>query len=331
MFCNNCGAQISEESTFCPICGAAADALIDTDPVIPMEEMYTPPKSSSGEVTLRKTVKRPNSFLVGLCCILAFAFTFSTFVSLLVRDSISPEKVEDVIDNVDVDEIIEVGGGQIEQFVNNTVSKNQMEEIIEESTIPDYVEDLANEYADYLLYGRAPEGIDGDEVEALMRENAHLVQRVSGYTLTEDDYAQINAFFDENAEKGFGIFAEDADKIPAMKAARKAISFPAVIGLGAMSLVMYLLIFLAKKRSFSALKNIGVILILACGIIILAVFLLGVTTNFVPDNAVREIADVFVYGLRESALNICGTGLVSGFVCYLVGAVAGKFSKIEYV
>lgn len=242
MICKQCNAQLEENTRFCTKCG------------------YTTEENESDfqmkvDNTEEKKAKSGNKFVRGLlsvlCCIMIFILSFATLTVFTARNSISEERVEQMLDDVDVRSIAD---NAIDPDSYYEINSREIEKIYNKTSIKDYVEDVAEEYSNYLLGGRKPRGIDGEKViELIFYENQMEIERITGEELDEEDYDAAYDFFVENGEENLGVFSSEIRTNNALNIARMLLSIYVIIALIVLSLLFVFLLLKVRKYRLDSL------------------------------------------------------------------------------
>ncbi len=341
MYCNNCGTQISENSKFCLNCGSSLETQqpLPQAPQPEIEETVTETVAEEPVANQTAEIEQPSSeknvqqsapkkwkrvlknIVSVLCCILIFAVTLSLAAVLSFRTSIAPDKVSYILDNLDIKQIVEYE--EVEEALLVPLDGEEAEEIYEKSTIKEFVEEKANEFADYILYGTGSIRITGDDFVELVEENEELIEEISGEPIFAYDYDKIEEF-GENLEED-DVISEVADVV------KTYCSVIVVVGLILVALILCALLYFIRK-SYDALLWTGsafsltALLLVAAGLILKPIISVALAEG---GLFVSMIGSLYVKGMLTSVLTYGGCLFGIGVVLILAYLIIKAIKKMR--
>lgn len=322
MICKQCGAQLGEGSKFCTKCGCA----IENQDTIQAVAAEAPAEKKKKEKKVKKENKFVKTLLSVLCCIMIFVLSFATLTLFTVRDSISPEKVESLLDNADIQMLVENSG------MNNLIGGmdgKDIERVYRKTSIKDYVEDIAKDYTDYLLGGKKPKGVKADDVVDLLYENQYEIEEILGEGLSDRDFEQTYEFFEEDGAQNLGVLSSEVRTNDVLDTTRIIISIYVVIALLALTALFIFLLFKARRYNLNSLVWTSVPLILTS-------ILFGVFASVKPivlsflnglEPIVSEVAALFMSNILGVVLLNSGLVLLTGILLIAAFVITKKIKK----
>ncbi len=294
MNCSKCGTQLPKGVKFCNVCGS---------------EIVKKEKSG--------TKKSGNKFVKGLlsvlCCILIFVMALSAITLASLRESLEEEKIESLIDNIDIDEVVK--HVDVNEFVRSDITSKEIAKIYKKGNFDKFVKSTLEDYAEYILGGDTPDGVSGEDVVSLVQDNHYLIAEVSGYELTKRDYEGIQNYFDENGEDDLGFLSSEVRTDGILKTVRVLGSVHILIALIVIALLFAVLL-LKIRKSYDITIWTGITLIISA--VLFGVF-----------GAIRPIVlgilsgceDIVIEGVRLYMSNILSTVLKNTVITILVGVI----------
>lgn len=322
MDCKQCGAQIPDYAKFCTECGnicnrediqqvsanqqQAPTSQIVEEPVV--ADKYVPCPVPALPKKEKKFLK---NFVSVLCCIMIFVFSFATLTVFTVRGSITPDRVDNLVDDFDIKYFLEesgIGEDMDEVYID------QIEEICEKSFVRKYIKDVANEYTGYILGGRKPKGVKSRDVIKLISDNRYEVQEIFEYEIEDDSFGDVEIFFGENGEENLGVFSSEVRTNDELDTARMLLSVYMLIGLLIFVALFVFLLYTVRKGNTSFMAWTGVTFISVAVIFGIFTSIRPIILGFMPN------ADVVVYEIVRLYLkNSLSVVLLNSFAMLAVG------------
>ena len=164
-FCVQCGGQL-DENGLCPICTAAP---------APIAEKKQPQKTSPLSVIA--------SVLLSICLFVTMLLSVSV---LTVRNTISEGGVSNLITELDVSELMKSSGvvsdnnsneflRRLERDYGVKIDEDDLGEMIEDSTVPEFVAEKVGDFSGDFFSGNAELVITKEEMVELVEENLDLL------------------------------------------------------------------------------------------------------------------------------------------------------------
>ena len=307
MVCKQCGAQIPDDAKFCTSCGCAYESVApqQQEPVA-VPDVITCPK--------KKENKFVKAFLSILCCIVIFIFSFSALTIMTARDSISDDKIESFLDDVDIESI--VGNTSFDGLLSQELSSKDIAKIYRKTTIKDYVQDVTQDYAGYLLGGSKPDGVEADDIISLMEENEYVIEEIIGDSITDADYEATYKFFDEDGEENLGVLSSEVRTNDALDIVRMIISVYVIIALVALAILFIVLLFKSRRWNSDSLVWVASSFIVSAVVFIVLGAVKPVVLSLISgfDSIIVELVSGFMS-------NILGTVLINSSILIVVAVV----------
>ncbi len=177
MNCPFCGSVLENGAQFCGSCGNQANAFYASNP--------------------EATVQQPKKISIGariLSVFLAFLLIITVFTSIsaaIIGKAISVDNISDVINEIRVVEVFDIVGVDMGTF---GVPQEYMQEVYEETGL-DEVLDFGEIFACFLL-GEEMDVPSGKEIADTIYDNRELVEDISGYRMTYEDYVKLLTYFE---------------------------------------------------------------------------------------------------------------------------------------
>ncbi len=197
------------------------------------------------------------------------------------------------------------------------IDAEKIERIIAESTLDEAVSEKLSDYIDFFLYNKEAPELDADDIMDLVKDNEQLVQQITGYLLTRDDYYAIE---------------EELEKLPLESISGKALqqkagNAPLVISYITSPLIFWaviavavilaaLLAFVTRFRVKPLFLCLSIPLAIA-GQLLLFGYTFAVGAHL---TAGTEVLDVVAASLRCSCLNVGAAMLSLGLLLRLISS-----------
>lgn len=234
----------------------------------------------------RRTIPAGLRILSIFLCVLLILSGFAATVIGALRLSYSPKQVKSMIHSVDLSSIdIPMDDGSsltlIGFFENQTgislmrdygITKSEMDTLLEQPFVTDFVVDVVTDYTDYLIFGASLNALTRNRVVDFLRTNDREIEQYTGFSFREHehdvtqntdeylDHYDLDALFDDalRAREISADYLKDQTGVD-LETVRFFLSGGLLILLGITLLILALLIFLCLLRSpRSAVLSIGV-------------------------------------------------------------------------
>lgn len=327
MFCNNCGTPLMENQMFCGKCGNRVKGDSDVEQTRQINTQVTEDKSASPDISAGKYATRKSNVVlkIALSCLLSvLIFMFSVYSILVVsiREYLDSDDIEHLTDDIDVADLFEEDGRLYNKAFHRTGIKV-------------YVNELLDDYSDYLLGERKPDGISPDDIADLFADNRHELEEIfDDISFVEDADEIIEEYVYENGEEIFGIFYEGSMDSPTWDTIN---TIRTIISLLALSIVLMLLLtsvvwlFFLRKRVSSVLLHTGVPVLIASLPFVIMPFFENIMINSAVASiglpVLRNLFDSVISGMIDGALRCGFIAFAAGAVLTVSGIVANKFKK----
>lgn len=303
-----------------------------------------PPVTSNYAASQTQTVTRPvkskniaaRIIITCLLWILFFAFFIGLTAVIHVRNLISSGGISAIIENVKIEDALEgFDDLDIKDFYNEvkenlenafgvTPTDKQIESLIKDTTIKDFISDKLGDAAEALLEGEEAEvRINKEEIDKILRENKNEIEKILGTSISSDDIKSVTEkIFDESDELYVISTRELTDRVPAaFYAVRFGLSYIAVAILTVLCLIVFVIMSFTNFRLTSWLCGITLALVGASCIIFSA---FGGLNLFRHGSNIYKISllikSVFTASLTYSIIvTVIGVSLiVSAIVSHIV-------------
>ena len=232
MKCKKCGAELSDDAEFCPVCrssvgGTEQEAVSCTAPPAPTPEPENiPPEepedySAGAAEPVIAPVKKPRKMSLAVSAVLSVVFGMQTAAVLCTfSGALSSHAVSEQIADIDVGSI-EIGSlipdnikeqfsidpseitgdiaGIVSRFSGGAMSSGQAAEIIRKADISKEIAKIVQSYEDFIMSGKSDVDISA-ELQRIILGAKQVYKDVTGMEVPADfDQDVINAL-KENAE-----------------------------------------------------------------------------------------------------------------------------------
>ena len=346
MFCNHCGAQIADNSRFCNLCGKAIpdfspvqpepESVVQSDdqpaaqeeiqkvseesPIQQQPQQYTSNINIQAPVTNQLPKSKNNFFkniVSAICCVMIFVLLLSSLALVTARSIVSPDSVEDILEEVDIKDIVE--NTPIEEIVHG-LDARQLEKIYHETELEDYIEDVAMDYSKYLLGGRKPDGLDSERIMEIFVDEYYTIAEIHGKPLDSYELYRISEFFSD--EDNIGFLSPDVVTTPELETVRTFISYPVIIILFVLALAFGFLLFFVRKYKADSFVWVAVPVILT-SIILMISFSASSLFLTLFEGSDRSVTNA----VKSIAEEISSPAVATGFLFLILGII----SIIAYV
>jgi len=234
-------------------------------------EAVVPTPAVAPEKPVKKEKKFVRGLLSVLCCIMIFVFTTVTMTVFVARQSISENRIEKVFDSIDIEKIEEMSLGDEDEGSigdlfeggNGELSGKQKNKLFHKTGIKDFVVGVTVEYANYILGGDEPEGVEAEDIVDLIEENRREIEKITDVKIDSRMLADIEDYFEDEGEDILGFASAEVRTNDAIDGVRIAISIYVLIGLAVLTLLFVFLLLKARKFRLDSLIWISVPLIIS--------------------------------------------------------------------
>lgn len=351
VFCPQCGKETPESAAFCANCGmslnrsqaeaAPAEAVVDApcaeqptpaDPAVPVPSPAPAPSAKPPHRTpvwwrvLRCLFSIPLTVLLtGLLIGIIAVFGVQNFMRASTLENMLSEmnfsqRIAEEMSNGETDSLAEAiyddyYKAAVESDADIVLTESELSDFFEKSTFDDFLAKKGGEVLSSLLKGENNAKITKDEILDLVEDNEKVLEKVTGgHKLTDNDYAMLEDFIDENNLEEqlnlskIGLEGEDAEDLTLIQSAYSS----GVWLLCGATLVLLLLLALCNLRGRFLTS-------LYSGIALLIAGLAGVMT-FVAQSPLLSLARANLSSNEAELMEPVVKTLLSGF--WVAGLVA---------
>ncbi len=299
-FCTNCGKKIKDNQTFCIYCGeriepwdeeveeAEEEAYEEEDYEEEVEEKRNnanPPKKTRKKMSVLEKIGAV------LVCILLFVVLLVGAVANIVKNTLSEDTVTEIVDDIEISDIT-VGDlmdcedsdmslseyiySQMDEEVldNYGVTEKQVEELLEEDDIKDFLTDIMADYCDYICTGDTTPKITSKKIISLVEDNEDKIYEITGYQVKESDYELIRNLEDDGTLDALDVSVleeENSDIFEKINLARTFLSTWVFIIIIIVAILLCVAIFfLCERNILNAACSVGIV-VLIDGIVLMVV------------------------------------------------------------
>jgi len=362
MYCNKCGTKIKDGNNTCANCGNELKESYNYNNS-GEKTVYIPNYQNDGYAEGANPVKKAGpptkeykssagqKILSVLMCVFIFVFAAADITVMIFRKNINKESIGEIIRDFDimsvqVDSVItetlpESAGIDLNDedslaiwIYNNlnaedreryNITVSNIKAIYRKSNIKDFIQDKLNNYIDYYMNGVAFEPVSSKDIIRLVKRNASVIRKETGYELDDLDYKNIETMLEESEVlENFTVSAIDRSAGVSVSRFKFAVSIYAVIILTVVQLLLLAVILFINKMRMRSVCIYGGITYLVCGLIFAVG---GAITYFSVDALLRNIkANLGNFPVEKIVDSICGSLVSAG----LITAGAGVLLIIIY-
>lgn len=360
MICKNCGNEISANAKFCGICGTSAKAS-DTSPEQAITEVLSEsiPNQCNTAVSSVQVVETPlaespvneqktsldtsaknkggfwNGVLAAVCCFFIFLFLVTDASILTARFAVTPDNIEQISDSLDA----KAAENILDEFAfvstyESGEDESLLEEIFEESSIPDFVTEKVSEYGEYMLGGKRPEEVTRDDVVTLLERNSNVLRLlINGpkysYSYVAPAKSDLEGFFNINIKPLLNILYDGHEVDVFFSVSRIVLSIWTVIGFALIVLLLAFLLIKTRIKKINSLNWLGYTCIASGAPFILALIAMFIVKLSLPWSfaGTKEILGILLESLGAEVLIIGASLVVSGVLMVVIRAIINKISK----
>ena len=281
MICLHCNHAIPEHREFCPVCGQTIAASEDKTG----EAACKPQKSvwaTVGSVSVS---------------ILLFTLILLCLIWISARSLLSAKGVERVVSQVD---IIDLADGYIDTLYENmnpmakdSIDESSLRALLQEESVKTFISLQLSTFIGAFLSGDDAYALPKDQIVGFLENSQDLIERRTGYRLSDEDYAALDAYLSENTESYRAGALLEASPLGAARFFLSVITM--VVAILLCLLCGFLLYFLQKRH---------------------------INTNASMTPALRQRA------LNRALLLGSAVLEAAGFLCVLLGLLLGIFLRI---
>ncbi len=278
-----------------------------------------------------------------LLAVILFALVFTASSITIARHDLSEDNCEDLIEDAKLEKLVlPIEGGdemELSEYVydlcrefdiDDDVSRSDIEDLLEEDYIKDFIEENVEEYRAYIFDGEKTEGITSKEIVKFVKKNENKIRRTIGLYGDDEfvfDYDELEDTLDESLGDDFSIEIIEENYKTEAKAVQLGLSVISQIVFVFLTVVFAVFIFIVnKKRVRNAFVYVGVPLTVAGALFLIAGIAMTVF-KFFDISGVPAIASTVSGFFYESFLIIGGGLVLVGVICFIIKAIIKKTDK----
>ena len=131
--------------------------------------------------------------------------------------------------------------GDLFEGENGELSGKQKNKLFHKTGIKDFVVGVTVEYANYILGGDEPEGVEAEDIVDLIEENRREIEKITDVKIDSRMLADIEDYFEDEGEDVLGFASAEVRTNDAIDGVRIAISIYVLIGLAVLTLLFVFL------------------------------------------------------------------------------------------
>lgn len=275
--CPTCGSPVPQGTTFCSHCGAAVAA---PQPAVTFVAAPSPRPQTPVAWRVIRCILSVLTLLVLIPMLVAAVSLYA------VRNIASEATAHAVVVSMDIlqmevdtvgEEPATVGDllydayetAYTEAAAAVPLTREAMDEVLERSTLDEFLEDKLHDYVSDLLTDNGAGQIAAEEIVTLLKENEELIAEVSGgYVMQEADYEAIGtAIEDSGLTEALDLSTVKAEAADVLVPVQRAVSTSALLVVAGVCLFLCGLLVLYNLRSrFLGMLYNGLALLLAGGL-----------------------------------------------------------------
>lgn len=225
--------------------------------------------------------------LCGLICIALFIICVLSAVHAVIRTSVSKEKIDLLVKNIDYEAICISDDDNIKVSLRelfgtktsvNSPNKSDLSGLIKDTEIESEISERLYSYAEFILYDKEPDEVDKRTVKKFYDNNIKKIEKSMGVDLSDTDKQNFYDALDSN-DKIFDYLSKDyiEDTCGAALSAVRFLVSPAGIAVTAVTGIALIVLFmLVTKKIGSAFT--------AAGSVIAFTGLLGIAASVLALN-----------------------------------------------
>ena len=328
MFCGKCGHNVPDGVKFCPKCGHSMaqkkQQAQQPNPVehkvesMPVQQPKTPTPVSQPKPMKKEKSSIGSRIVSIILCIFLFIFSLSAMTVGVTRTVLSKSNVRAICSEVELSKVNVVYNGKsvyLTDFIMGVVSedaverygisKKNVEKILDNKTINNYIEDATVEYVAYIAFGEEPEILDTESILNMIRDCSGVIYEETGFEFIEYDFEDLEQEI-ENGSLRFLVVTE-LDNVLVFDPSIVSVVFPipVLVILSVLSVAMIVLLLLCNKCKIKyVFAYTGM-----TSIILGAMLLLSALASFI----LSVVSDVYLVGvlLKAVILNLAIFGLIA--------------------
>ena len=241
-------------------------------------------------------------------------FVLAGLLWILAADILSENGVRQFMERVDIAEasngIIQTINRQMGQQSKSNFELNDdnLRALMQEDEISTFVSSQLAAYVEAMLVGDDNYVLPRDTLIAFLRDNGRLIERNTGYILTDAGLEELDTFLEENEEQ-FQAGTLLGNSVP--EAVRFFLSVPAMIIIVLLGLLCGLYLYLLHKHHWQSMLMYGGAVLIVAGLLIILLGLLAeivVGGNSDLQNALRGLVSIVADHAFTSGLWTLGAG-----------------------
>ena len=315
----------------------------EPEPPEPASEESIPVAVRSGGISASEAAKNIGSFAASVIMLAFIILSAASFTVRLITDS---RKISEFADTLDVMSLPAAETGMIRTdgygiapdatlqeaiFVMSSgtgLSKEDIREIYENSTVGDFLADQLDGYANFIREGELPEKLTPEKLKAVFSENIGLISEAIGQPLSQHDIDMAFSELDHTENVLEAIAPSKLESLMgdgALTALRLFSSLPVIIGEACAAAVMLIVLWSINRRAEKVLGWGGGTILAGGAIVLITAFLCSVQVFFTgQDRIVRSIAKCVTDVINPDIYRLGGILAIIGIVMLLWSATLRK-------
>ena len=222
------------------------------------------------------------------------------------------------------DTLSDVVYNYIEDAGVSDVTKSDIENMLDELTIDEFLGDVTNEYLAVMTGQSASASISKDKIVDVIKENADIIEKEAGITIEKEQIDKIENYLDDVDIEEMTYVEMDAKDIPGALSLVSGFLIGNMLPYWLILLVLIVLIgALNYKAPYKALGYVGVCTLIAGIIGLILSFMMSFVKSIVADNDI-PLVNTILDGFGSKLLTMAIIFIVVGIVLLVAKAIFKK-------
>lgn len=287
-------------------------------------------------VLTESQIKTKSLILNIICIILTVLFTTVLISQLTMRAAVKQNSIDDAIKNIDYSKLMVRVSDEIIPFdkyindyyiIDNTITDEEINELLKNSTASDFISLKYSELKQYLLGGsyKIPT-ITAEEIANLLDENKDMIYSNSSIKFLSDDHSELISSL-EGPLKSFNASISESSAISTVKfAISLVILILSIVILCVILFVWSINYSSVQSKIYPAIRNFGITMFSVS--VVMAIIMLVYSSNPTFITSYTSAVDLSDFGNK-----VFTKGFIISIITAVVGLailIAGIFTSVHH-